>query len=378
MRRGSLLAQKGEAMQIGVPKEIKDRENRVGMTPEGVARLVKLGHRVVVEHGAGLGSGFEDVDYRKAGAEMVAVDEAWSSDLVVKIKEPLPIEYRFLDQQIVFTYFHLAGVDQSLTRELLAKNTTAIAYETVEDSQGRLPLLAPMSAVAGNMATLMGAYYLAAFNHGRGVQLASVLGESSGAVLVVGDGVVGRHAANVAAAMGAKVYVAGLNERKFEAMRSAITGDLRFLLSSPENLGNMVSDVDLVVGAVLSRGARAPKILTETMIESMPRGAVLVDVSIDQGGCAETSRPTTHSNPVFEVHGVIHYCVSNMPGAYPRTSTLALTKETIGYVEKIAGSSMEELWADKYFAKGINTYRGDITYENVARDLGMPDRFKCR
>ncbi len=363
-------------MQIGVPKEIKDKENRVGMTPEGVARLVRLGHKVVVECGAGLGSGFEDDSYRQAGAEMVAVDDAWASDLVVKIKEPLPIEYRYLGQQIVFTYFHLAGVDQSLTRELLAKKTTAIAYETVEDAQGGLPLLAPMSAVAGNMATLMGSYYLAAFNHGRGVQLARVLGESSGTVLVVGDGVVGRHAASVAAAMGAKVYIAGLNKSKFDTMRPSITGDLRFLLSTPENLSKVIPDADVVVGAVLSRGARAPKVLTEKMIESMQAGSVVVDVSIDQGGCAETSKPTTHSNPVFEVHGVIHYCVSNMPGAYPRTSTLALTKATIGYVEKIAESSIEELWADKSFAQGINTYQGSITYEKVARDLGMLDQFK--
>ena len=331
----------------------------------------------MVECGAGLGSGFSDEQYHHAGAEMVSVSEAWASDLVVKVKEPLPAEYRYLSNQMVFTFFHLSGVDESLTRELLVKKTTAIAYETLEDEQGGLPILAPMSAVAGNMATLMASYYLASFNKGRGVQLASVLGKSSGRVLVIGDGVVGEHAAKVASAMGATVYIAGLNDQKFNAIRSEVVGDLRFLLSTPENIQKLVREVDVVIGAVLSRGAKAPKVLTEEMVKTMTPGAVVVDVSIDQGGCVETSRPTTHSEPVFLVHDVVHYCVSNMPGAYPRTSTIALANTTIGYVEKIATCSFVELLADRQFAKAINAYQGCITYEKVALDLGMNDRYRA-
>ncbi len=364
-------------MRIGVPKEIKDKENRVGMVPDGVSRLVQSGHRVVVEFGAGIGSGFTDLQYQQAGAELVTADEAWASELVVKVKEPLPVEYRYLGKQIVFTFFHLSGVDPSLTRELLAKKTTALAYETLEDAQGDLPILAPMSAVAGNMATLMASYYLAAFNKGRGVQLASVLGRSSGKVLVIGDGVVGMHAAKVAAAMGAVVYIAGLNDQKFNAMRAEVVGDLRFLLSTPDNIRACVPNVDVVIGAVLSRGAKAPKVVTEDMIKSMQPGAVVVDVSIDQGGCIETSKPTTHSEPVFLVHDVVHYCVTNMPGAYPRTSTIALAAATIGYVERIAGHTIDELFADEHFAKAVNTYQGFLTYENVAQDLGMLAQYKA-
>ncbi|WP_031433839.1 alanine dehydrogenase [Methylomarinum vadi] len=364
-------------MRIGVLKEIKDKENRVGMIPEGVERLVQAGHCVLVEHGAGLGSGFSDQQYRQAGAEMVSATEAWASELVVKVKEPMPAEYRYLSNQMVFTFFHLSGVDESLTRELLARQTAAIAYETLEDEQGGLPILAPMSAVAGNMATLMGSYYLASFNKGRGVQLASVLGHGSGQVLVIGDGVVGRHAAKVAAAMGATVYVAGLNEQKFKAMRQEMVGELRFLQSTPDNIREYAREVDVVIGAVLVRGAKAPKVLTEDMVKTMQPGAVVVDVSIDQGGCVETSRPTTHSDPVFVVHDVVHYCVTNMPGAYPRTSTIALARATIEYVEKIAGKAFHELLADKHFARAINTYRGNITHEKVARDLGMQDRYKA-
>ncbi|WP_349432366.1 alanine dehydrogenase [Methylomarinum sp. Ch1-1] len=364
-------------MRIGVLKEIKDKECRVAMTPDGVARLVGLGHRLLVEFGAGDGSGFSDHQYRQAGAEMVAAADAWSVDLVVKVKEPLPSEYRFLDQQMVFTFFHLSGVDIALTEELLEKQTTAIAYETLEDSRGGLPILAPMSAVAGNMAVLMGSYYLASFNRGRGMQLATVLGKSSGKVLVIGDGVVGRHAAKVAAAMGATVYVAGLDEQKFQAIKSDIIGDVRFLLSSSESIQAHAPEVDLVVGAVLSRGARAPKVLTEAMVKTMPPGSVAVDVSIDQGGCFETSRPTTHSDPVFVVHDVIHYCVTNMPGAYPRTSTIALADATIAYVEKIAENGIERLLEDQGFARAINTYRGKITCEKVAQDLGLMERYRA-
>lgn len=363
-------------MRIGVPKEIKEKENRVAMTPEGVKRLLGLGHKVVVENGAGAGSGFSDLEYHQAGAEMASVSDAWDVDLVVKVKEPLPSEYCYLNGQIVFTFFHLSGVDRALTLELLKKEVTAIAYETLEDEQGRLPILAPMSAVAGNMATLIGSYYLASFNGGRGVQLATVLGKSSGKVLIVGDGVVGLHAAKVAAAMGAVVYVAGLSESKFNAMTAELVGDLRFVLSAPENLHALMPEVDLVVGAVLIKGAKAPKVITDKMIMSMQDGSVVVDVSIDQGGCFETSRPTTHSDPVFIEHDVLHYCVTNMPGAYPRTSTIALTDASIGYVEKIASRSITDLLAEPCLAKSINTYRGKVAYKKVAEDLGMLDCYQ--
>ncbi len=363
-------------MRIGVPKEIKDKENRVGITPEGAARLLHLRHEVMVESNAGIGSGFTDEQYSQAGAKVVSASEAWSSDLVVKVKEPLLSEYRYLNHQMIFTFFHLTGVDVSLTEALLKEQVTAIAYETLEDSQGRLPILAPMSAVAGNMAVLMGSYYLASFNRGRGVQLATVLGKSSGKVLIIGDGVVGRHAAKVAVAMGATVYMAGLNDIKFNQLKSEVSGDLQFLYSTEENLRSCIQEVDLAVGAVLLPGAKAPKVVSEAMVESMLPGSVVVDVCIDQGGCFETSRPTTHSDPVFTVHDVLHYCVSNMPGAYPRTSTIALTNETIRYVEKIASHSIEDLLEDRGLAKAINTYKGKITSEKIAQDLGMTQYYR--
>lgn len=363
-------------MRIGIPKEIKDKENRVAMTPEGVSRLVKLGNELLIESKAGEGSGFTDQHYLEAGAKLVSAAQAWASDLVVKVKEPLPVEYGFIDQQMIFTFFHLSGVEISLTHELLKKRATAIAYETLEDANGGLPILAPMSAIAGNMAALMGNYYLATFNHGKGVQLASVLGKSFGKVLVIGDGVVGQHAAKVAAAMGATVYIAGLNTLNYEKIRSEVSGNLHFLLSNTENIQSIVREVDVVIGAVLSKGAKAPKIVTEAMVKAMQPGSVVVDVSVDQGGCFETSRPTTHSQPIYILHDVIHYCVANMPGAYARTATIALARETIGYVEKIAVQTFEDLISDKGFAKAINIYKGKITYEQIAHDLGMQEHYK--
>ncbi len=364
-------------MRIGVPKEIKDKESRVAMTPEGVVRLVDLGHQVFVETGAGNGSGFSDRQYKLAGAEIVATDDAWAVDLVVKVKEPLELEYQFLDKQMIFTFFHLAGSSKLLTEELLKKNVTAIAYETLEDSQGSLPILAPMSAVAGNMSTLMGSYYLASFNQGRGVQLASVLGKSSGKVVVIGDGVVGLHAAKVATAMGADVCVAGLDEEKFKILKSeAMLQNVQFFLSNTNNIFQHVIDADLVVGAVLCRGAKAPKVLTKNMVKAMLPGSVVVDVSIDQGGCFETSRPTTHSDPVYMKYEVLHYCVTNMPGAFPRTATIALAKATISYIEMIAEKGIEAFFKDLGLAKAINTYQGSITCKKVALDLGMIDKYQ--
>ena len=281
-------------MNIGVIKEIKNRENRVALTPGGCAALIKAGHAVRVERGAGEGSGFSDADYAQSGAGITSTAEAWDSDLVLKIKEPLEPEYGCLAQQIVFTYFHLAGAPRALTETLLERGTSAVAYETVEDAHGRLPLLAPMSAVAGNMSVTIGAYYLARFNGGRGVQLGSVLGTRHGKAVVIGDGVVGQHAARVASGMGSEVFILGRHADREAQLKAEISQTLEFVLSTPENVAHHVQDADLVVGGVLLPGARAPRVVTEDMVSSMPRGSVIVDVSIDQGGCVETSRPTSH------------------------------------------------------------------------------------
>ncbi len=363
-------------MRIGVPKEIKDQEGRVAITPEGTQYLIQNGHRVFVETDAGLGAGFNNQQYEQAGAQMVSAAAAWDVDLVVKVKEPLESEYQYLGRQIVFTFFHLAGVAPSLTRELLKKGTTAVAYETLEDEHGRLPLLAPMSAVAGNMATLMGSYYLAKFNQGRGVQLGKVLGKRHGKVVVIGDGVVGQHAAQVADGMGANVFVAGIDPAKMQETKNTLLPDVEFFLSGPENIAEHIKDADLVVGAVLIHGAKASKIISEDMIKSMAKGSVVVDVSIDQGGCIETSKPTSHTNPVFIKHGVIHYCVTNMPGAYPITSTIALSDATLPYILKIADAGKESLMTDKTLVKAINICDGKITCKAVSEGLNMLDSYR--
>jgi alanine dehydrogenase len=361
-------------MKIGIPREIKDEENRVAMTPDKVAALVAAGHGVVVETAAGAGSGFGDAEYAAAGAVIGGAADAWDADLVVKVKEPLEVEYSCLRDQLVFTFFHLAGVPRSLTEALLARGTTAVAYETLEDDQGRLPLLAPMSAIAGNMAALAGAWYLAKFNGGRGMQLGTVLGERHGKVLIIGDGVVAYHAARSAFGLGAGVWVAGLVPEKGERMRREI-GPVEFFLSEPEAIARHVRDADLVIGAVLRHGARADYVVTEAMVRTMPPGSVIVDVSIDQGGCVETSRPTRHSDPIYSAHGVIHYCVTNMPGAYPRTSTLALTQATFPYVLKLAEGGVQALRDDPALAKAVNTHRGYLTCRPVAEAFGWMDRY---
>ena len=363
-------------MRVGVPKEIKTEEYRVGLTPEGARALVQAGHAVTVERGAGLGSGFDDGEYAAAGAELGDAAAAWNADLVVKVKEPQPSEYAFLRGQIVFTYFHLAAAPRELLDALLASGTIAVAYETLEDAQGRLPLLAPMSGVAGNMATLMGAYYLARFNGGRGMLLGNVLGVGYGKALIVGDGVVARHAAQRACAMGTEVVMAGLDPARGEDLKRQYPDGFRFVHSSPETLAAEIGDADLVVGAVLIRGARTPRLITEEMVKSMVEGSVIVDVSIDQGGCVATSRPTTHADPVYRAHGVIHYCVTNMPGAYPRTSTLALTRATLPYVLRLAEKGIEALKDDPGFAKAVNTYRGWITCRPVAEYWKCLDRYR--
>jgi alanine dehydrogenase len=291
------------------------------------------------------------------------------------VKEPLEREYAFLKGQILFTYLHLAGVTKTLTEVLIKTKTTGIAYETVEDDYHRLPLLAPMSAVAGNMAVHVGSYYLAKFNGGRGILLGEVLGNTYGKVVVVGDGVVGRHAAKTAYGMGATVYLFGRHAERMDHLKESIGGRSHILLSTPENISEHVEDADLVVGAVLIPGAKAPAVITKEMVQSMQPGSVIVDVSIDQGGCVETSHPTSHSDPVFVKYGVIHYCVTNMPGAYPRTSTIALTNATLPYVAKLAQKGVEALREDPHFGKGVNTYNGAIAYKPVAEALRMMKRF---
>ena len=364
-------------MKIGLIKETKDLENRVGLTPDGVRRLVADGHVVCVERDAGIGSGFADDDYVQAGGKSVDAPEAWDSELVVKVKEPLPAEYPFLRDQIVFTYFHLAGVTPALTEQLLDRHTTAVAYETVEDADGKLPLLAPMSGVAGNMAVTMGSYYLARPNQGKGMLLGEVMGRPYGKVVVIGDGVVGRHAAHVAAGMGAELVIFGRHPDRGAVLQRDISPTLRYLRSEPDGIAGQLQDTDLVVGAVLIRGGKTPHVVSEAMVRDMQAGSVIVDVSVDQGGCVETAHPTTHSDPVFEVHGVTHYCVANMPGAYPRTSTLALTNATLPYVQRLAADGIEALRKDRAFARGLNTYDGFITCEAVARALDRDADFRA-
>ena len=363
-------------MKLGVVKEITIEEQRVSLTPSGVALLVNAGHEVVFQRGAGEGAGFGDEEYRKAGGQEVSREAAWAVDLVVKVKEPLAQEFPFFNGQIVFTYFHLAGVDPALTKALLEKNVTAVAYETVEDESGKLPLLAPMSAVAGNMATAMGNYYLAGFNDGKGMLLGSLLGKSYGKVIVIGDGVVGQHAARVATGMGAHCFIFGLHEEHEGALKAAISPKLNYVLSTAENIQSHIEDADLVIGAVLSPGARAPHIVTEAMVKSMQPGSVVVDVSIDQGGSIETSHPTSHTDPVYTKHDVIHYCVTNMPGAYPRTSTFALTNATLPYVRQLADEGIKALYREPLFGKGVNIHRGWLTNEPVAKALDLVQQFK--
>ena len=365
-------------MKIGIPKEIKDSENRVALTPTGARLLVEAGHKVYVQTAAGEGSGLADTDYQQAGVRLASANEVWQADLILKVKEPLTSEYdSFRENQIIFTFLHLAGIPKTLTDALLARKVTAIAYETLEDDQGQLPLLAPMSAVAGNMATLMGAYYLARFNQGKGMQLGSILGQSYGKVVIIGDGVVGQHAARVACAMGASVFIAGLSLDSTTALRAEFPQNCQYFDSNPANIAEHTQDADLVIGAVLCHGAKAPYVVNNTMVRSMLPGSVIVDVSIDQGGCIETSRPTSHTQPVFEKYGVTHYCVTNMPGAYPQTATLALTSATLPYVLLLANEGAKAFIQHPHYRKAINAYQGNITYQPVAEALGLMSRYQA-
>jgi alanine dehydrogenase len=337
---------------------------------------VEAGHQVLIQTMAGKGSSLPDAEYHEAGATIVATAaDVWTkSDLVIKVKEPLDAEYSRLRGQIVFTYFHLAGAPLQLTEALLVSHTTAVAYETIEDQRGRLPLLAPMSAVAGAMAPIVAAYYLATFNSGRGTLLARVLGTGHGKVVIVGDGVVGRHACDAASGLGTEVVVLGLSpQRAKEFERPGL--QVRYGTSAPESLLRELPDTDVLIGGVLKRGARTPHVVSEEMVKRMPPGSVIVDVSIDQGGCVETSRPTSHSHPVFVAHGVTHYCVTNMPGAYPRTSTLALTEATLPYILTLADRGIAAAADNPGLAKGVNTHAGRVTYRAVADALGLTDLY---
>lgn len=364
-------------MLIGIPKEIKDKENRVALTPSGADSLIQAGHKVRIQANAGMGSGFKDEDYFNAGAEIVEnAETAWEADMIMKVKEPQQKEFLYLKDNILFTYLHLAGVTPALTEALLKANTTAIAYETVEDQNGRYPLLAPMSAVAGNMATLVGSYYLSRVNGGKGIQPGSIQGKRYGKVMVIGDGIVGQHSALTADGMGANVFMFGKTEDKLKTLTKITPNAIRFVVSNESNITEHMRDADLLVGAVLVSGSRAPHLVSENMIKQMQPGSVVVDVSIDQGGCIETSHPTTHTEPVFIKHNVIHYCVSNMPGAYPRTATLALTHETLPYAIRLANDELAALKNDSGFAVGLNTCKGHITNKPVAESLGLMQLYR--
>ena len=357
-------------MIIGVPKELKDHESRVGITPAGARALVEAGHKVLVEHDAGALSSFPDDEYQAVGAEIVGeAYHVWATaDMVVKVKEPIPAEYyHFRPGLVLFTYLHLAPL-RELTDALINKRVTGIAYETVRDKAGSLPLLTPMSEVAGRLSIQVGAAYLEKEHGGRGVLLGGVPGVPPGNVCIIGGGIVGVNAAKMALGMGANVTLVDLNLNRLRELDDVFLGRLHTLYSNAYNVERAVSEADLVIGGVLIPGAAAPKIVTAAMVKKMKRGAVIVDVAIDQGGCIETARPTTHSDPSYVVDGVVHYCVTNMPAAVPNTSTRALTNATFPYVMKLArlGANVA-IREDQGIAEGVNTFNGFLTYKAVAQ-----------
>ncbi|ADW67952.1 alanine dehydrogenase [Granulicella tundricola] len=356
-------------MTIGVPKEVKDHESRVGVTPAGVKALAEAGHKILVETNAGALSAFTDDEYQSAGAEIVgSAYDVWRlADMVVKVKEPVESEYRnFREGLVLFTYLHLAPLT-ALTDALLEKKVTGIAYETVRDRTGGLPLLTPMSEVAGRMSVQVGATYLEKEHGGRGVLLGGVPGTPPGNVCIIGGGIVGTNAAKIALGMGAHVTIVDMNLNRLRELDDIFAGRLHTLASNSYNIERAVCAADLVIGGVLIPGAAAPKIVTRAMVSKMKKGAVIVDVAIDQGGCIETARPTTHTDPSFVVDGVVHYCVTNMPAAVPYTSTLALTNATFPYVMKLAKMGAQAaIKEDAGIAEGVNTYNGSLTYGAVA------------
>lgn len=361
-------------MKIGLPKEIKDNEYRVGLTPAGVQALENAGHELFVQKSAGEGSGFTDEQYVKAGAELLdTADEIWQAgDMIVKVKEPVAPEYpRMRENQLLFTYLHLAP-ELELTKQMLERKVTGVAYETITDKHGRLPLLTPMSEVAGRMSVQVGATYLEKMNGGRGILLGGVPGVPAANVVIIGGGIVGTEAAKMAVGLGAKVTIIDRNLDRLRQLDDIFLSKVQTLASSRYAIEEAISHADLVIGAVLVVGAAAPKLVTRDMLHLIPNGAVLVDVAVDQGGCFETTHATTHSNPTYYEEGVLHYCVANMPGAVPRTSTFALTNATLPYALDLANKGFEgAIRDDAGLAEGVNTYAGKLTYDAVAESQNL-------
>nr|AIA17218.1 alanine dehydrogenase [uncultured bacterium] len=356
-------------MKIGLPKEIKDNEYRVGLTPAGVNALVNAGHEVFVQKSAGEGSGFTDDQYVKAGGKLLdTADEVWKTgDMIVKVKEPIAPEYpRMRENQLLFTYLHLAP-EFELTKQMMERKVTGVAYETITDVHGKLPLLTPMSEVAGRMSVQVGATYLEKMNGGKGVLLGGVPGVPAANVTIIGGGVVGTEAAKMAVGLGARVTILDRDLNRLRQLDDIFLSKVQTMASSRYAIEESIAHADLVIGAVLVVGAAAPKLVTRDMLKLVPQGAVLVDVAVDQGGCFETTHATTHSNPTYYEEGVLHYCVANMPGAVPRTSTFALTNATLPYAIALAGKGFERAIAeDAGLKEGVNTYAGKCTYEAVA------------
>lgn len=368
------MSQEGGPMIVGVLKEIKPEENRVSMTPAGVEVMISHGHQILVEKGAGKGSGFDDDAYAKSGAEIVETpSEIYQrSDMIMHVKEPLPSEYPLIrPDQIIFTYLHLAASEE-LTQNLIQSKGIFIAYETIQKSDGSLPLLTPMSEVAGRMAIQQGAKYLEMSQGGLGVLLGGVPGVDPGNVMIIGGGVVGMNAAKMACGLGAKVYILDMNLDRLRYLSAVMPANCFPLYSNPSTIRDLITRADVVIGAVLIPGAKAPKLVTKDMLKTMKKGAVLVDVAIDQGGCFETSKPTTHSNPTYKVDEIVHYCVANMPGAVPRTSTLALTNATLPYALQIATKGWKKAMQDSNDIRlGANIVKGKVTYRAVAEAFNI-------
>jgi len=360
-------------MRIGVPKEIKPQENRIGLTPDSVKILTSNGHEVLVENNGGFEAGFDNDQYKKAGAKIVnkAEDIFSDAEIIVKVKEPLSNEIKLIrENQIVFTYLHLAAAKE-LTEGLVKSKSVCIAYETVTDNNGRLPLLAPMSAVAGRMSIQAGAHSLEKNQKGRGLLLGGAPGVDPATVVILGGGVVGENAALIATGMKSKVYIVDKSIKRLEELKEIFGDSIIVKASEKTDLKKLISECDLLVGGVLIPGAEAPKLVTKDMLKLMKRGAVIVDVAIDQGGCVETSKPTTHANPTYIVNNIVHYCVTNMPGGVPRTSTIALNKATLPFLSKLADKGYEKaLREDQNFLVGLNIFKGQVTYKAVADVLG--------
>jgi alanine dehydrogenase len=361
-------------MKIGVPKEMKDNENRVGLVPAGVKALTDVGHQILIEQGAGAGSGISDQDYVVAGGAIAPCEQVWAqAEMIIKVKEPIPEEFpRLRENQILFTYLHLAPLPE-LTQALLKRKVTGIAYETIKDSDGSLPLLIPMSEVAGRMAVQVGAQYLEKNQGGRGILLGGVPGVPPAQVVILGGGIVGLSAGKIALGMGAQVTILDNNLQRLRYIDDIFLGRIATLASNHIAISQSTRKADLLIGCVLIPGASAPKLVTREMVSQMKKGAVIIDVDVDQGGCMETTHPTTHTHPTFFVDGVLHYCVTNMPGAVPRTSTFALTNATLPYAVKLSQLGLKgAILSDPGLKEGVSVFDGHVTYRAVAESLNLP------